>query len=83
MVSRALGERQRSVRAARCAPVMIAPLGAPSFGEAVRAGAEVYAALTQRLGGRVQPVGDDIFVTNPAIIAEAISRGVATFANCA
>ncbi len=35
-----------------------------------------WAALTQRLGDRVQLVGDDIFVTNPAIIAEAISRGV-------
>ena len=35
-----------------------------------------WAALTQRLGSQVQLVGDDIFVTNPAIIAEAISRGV-------
>ena len=35
-----------------------------------------WAALTARLGGHVQLVGDDIFVTNPAIIAEAIGRGV-------
>jgi enolase len=35
-----------------------------------------WAALTTRLGRQVQLVGDDIFVTNPAIIAEAISRGV-------
>jgi enolase len=35
-----------------------------------------WAALTARLGERIQLVGDDIFVTNPAIIAEAISRGV-------
>ena len=35
-----------------------------------------WAELTQRLGGHVQLVGDDIFVTNPAIIAEAINRGV-------
>ena len=35
-----------------------------------------WAALTQGLGERIQLVGDDIFVTNPAIIAEAISRGV-------
>jgi enolase len=35
-----------------------------------------WSALTQRLGGRVTLVGDDIFVTNPAIIAEAISRGI-------
>ena len=35
-----------------------------------------WAELTARLGGRVQLVGDDIFVTNPAIIADAISRGV-------
>jgi enolase len=33
--------------------------------------------LTQRLGGRVQLIGDDIFVTNPEIIARGISRGVA------
>ena len=39
-----------------------------------------WAALTERLGGRVQLVGDDIFVTNPAIIAEAIGRGVANAA---
>jgi len=35
-----------------------------------------WAALTERLGERVQLVGDDIFVTNPAIITEAISRGI-------
>ena len=39
-----------------------------------------WAALTERLGGRVQLVGDDIFVTNPAIIAEAIGRAVANSA---
>ncbi len=35
-----------------------------------------WVALTQRLGERVTLVGDDIFVTNPAIIADATSRGV-------
>jgi len=35
-----------------------------------------WAALTARLGERVQLVGDDIFVTNPAIIADAINRGI-------
>ena len=35
-----------------------------------------WAALTARLGDRVQLVGDDIFVTNPAIITEAISKGI-------
>jgi len=35
-----------------------------------------WAALTQRLGERVTLVGDDIFVTNPAIIAEAVSQGI-------
>jgi enolase len=35
-----------------------------------------WVALTERLGDRVQLVGDDIFVTNPAIITEAISRGI-------
>ena len=35
-----------------------------------------WAALTDRLGSRVQLVGDDIFVTNPEIIAEAVRRGI-------
>jgi enolase len=35
-----------------------------------------WEALTARLGRKIQLVGDDIFVTNPAIIREAISRGV-------
>jgi enolase len=33
--------------------------------------------LTRKLGGRVQIVGDDIFVTNTRILAEGILRGVA------
>ena len=33
--------------------------------------------LTERIGGEVQLVGDDIFVTNPAILREGIERGVA------
>jgi enolase 1/2/3 len=33
--------------------------------------------LTSRLGSRTQLVGDDIFVTNPAIIQEGIRKGVA------
>jgi enolase len=33
--------------------------------------------LTARLGERIQLVGDDIFVTNPDILAEGIDRGVA------
>src|SRR5450756_2528340 len=106
---------------------MIAPIGAPSMPEAVRAGAAVYAklrgllqkagfatglgdeggfapditrpedvlallvqaieaagyptgrtgvAIAERLGDTTQIVGDDIFVTNPAIITEAIGRKV-------
>ncbi len=39
-----------------------------------------WVALTRRLGDRVQLVGDDIFVTNPEIITEAIRRGVANAA---
>jgi enolase len=35
-----------------------------------------WVRLTQRLGDRVQLMGDDIFVTNPAIITEAISKKV-------
>ena len=33
--------------------------------------------LTERLGERVQLVGDDLFVTNTAILGEGIERGVA------
>jgi len=33
--------------------------------------------LTQRLGGRVQLVGDDIFVTNPSIFERGIQRKIA------
>ena len=33
--------------------------------------------LTQKLGERIQLVGDDLFVTNPAILSEGIKQGVA------
>jgi len=33
--------------------------------------------MTTRLGGHVQVVGDDIFVTNPKIFAKGISQGIA------
>jgi len=36
-----------------------------------------WAALTAELGGRVQLVGDDLFVTNPARLTRGIARGVA------
>ncbi len=39
-----------------------------------------WIAITQRLGDRVQLVGDDNFCTNPAIIADAISRKIANSA---
>jgi enolase len=32
--------------------------------------------LTRQIGGRVQLVGDDVFVTNPAILARGIADGV-------
>ncbi|RMG30804.1 MAG: phosphopyruvate hydratase [Gammaproteobacteria bacterium] len=38
---------------------------------------EGWKLLTERLGKRVQLVGDDLFVTNPAILQEGIERGVA------
>jgi enolase len=41
---------------------------------------EGWVDLTRRLGGTIQLVGDDNFVTNPAIIRDAISRGVANAA---
>jgi enolase len=36
-----------------------------------------WAALTTRLGERVQLVGDDLFVTNPAILQKGIREGAA------
>jgi enolase len=38
---------------------------------------EGWVALTARLGGKIELVGDDNFCTNPAIIASVIERGVA------
>ncbi|MFQ5356279.1 MAG: phosphopyruvate hydratase, partial [Mariprofundaceae bacterium] len=35
-----------------------------------------WEVMTQRLGDKVQLVGDDIFVTNPAILAEGIRQGI-------
>ena len=36
-----------------------------------------WKGLTQRLGGRIQLVGDDLFVTNSAILERGIDQGVA------
>ena len=36
-----------------------------------------WAALTKALGGKVQLVGDDVFVTNPERLARGIGKGVA------
>ena len=36
-----------------------------------------WALLTSELGARVQLVGDDVFVTNPAILARGITEGIA------
>jgi enolase len=33
--------------------------------------------MTERLGKRIQIVGDDLFVTNPAILKEGIKKGIA------
>jgi enolase 1/2/3 len=38
---------------------------------------EGWATLTERLGSRVQLVGDDLFVTNTAILREGIRKGIA------
>jgi len=37
---------------------------------------EGWAALTRELGGKVQLVGDDIFVTNPKRLAEGLEKGI-------
>jgi enolase len=47
------------------------------LGESDREG---WQQLTERLGRRVQLVGDDNFCTNPAIIADAIADGIANAA---
>ncbi len=36
-----------------------------------------WAALTSRLGARLQLVGDDVFVTNPRLLGKGIAAGVA------
>ena len=36
-----------------------------------------WALLTERLGKRIQLVGDDLFVTNPAILRQGIQKGIA------
>ncbi|MEW5983931.1 MAG: phosphopyruvate hydratase [Acidobacteriota bacterium] len=36
-----------------------------------------WKAMTDQLGGRVQIVGDDLFVTNPSILSQGIERGIA------
>ena len=36
-----------------------------------------WAALTQKIGKKIQLVGDDLFVTNTAILARGISEGIA------
>ncbi len=36
-----------------------------------------WQVLTKKLGKRIQLTGDDIFVTNPKILAEGIKRGIA------
>lgn len=38
---------------------------------------EGWKKLTNKLGGKVQLVGDDLFVTNEAILAEGISKNIA------
>jgi enolase len=38
---------------------------------------EGWKTLTTALGSQVQLVGDDVFVTNPAILSEGIAKGVA------
>ncbi len=38
---------------------------------------EGWALLTQELGGKIQLVGDDIFVTNIEIFAKGIEQGIA------
>jgi enolase len=39
-----------------------------------------WVEMTKQLGDQIQIVGDDIFVTNPVIITDAIGRGVANSA---
>jgi enolase len=38
---------------------------------------EGWAMITERLGGRIQLVGDDLFVTNPKILARGIDERIA------
>ena len=37
----------------------------------------MWTKITKKLGKKIQLVGDDVFVTNPKILAEGIKKGVA------
>ncbi|MER7796724.1 phosphopyruvate hydratase [Microbacterium sp. NPDC096154] len=43
---------------------------------------EGWKALTERIGSKVQLVGDDLFVTNPQRLSDGIQRGVANSLLC-
>src|SRR5690606_24957925 len=63
---------------------MIAPIGAPSLAEAVRAGAEIYAALRRRLaqGGHATGLGDEGgFAPNIAAPEDVLTELVAAITN--
>ena len=36
-----------------------------------------WKAMTRQMGGRIQVVGDDVFVTNPEILKQGIEHGIA------
>lgn len=38
---------------------------------------EGWKVLTEHLGNKIQLVGDDLFVTNPSILAQGIQKGIA------
>ena len=48
-----------------------------SFQPSKSSSAQPSSMLTRGLGAKVQLVGDDLFVTNPKILAEGIEKGVA------
>ena len=55
-----------------CQEFMIMPVGAGSFRECLRWGAEVFAALKSILASQVQLVGDDLLVTNTKRLVRCI-----------
>jgi enolase len=65
-----------SIRQSWPTPTRSSPSRTARYGLTGRGGVG-WGMLTRRLGDRIGPVGDDIFLTNPRVVAKGIHAGVA------